>query len=127
MQVSGHTIFLIWFWVTLIGVLWIPVTWILLSIFTPKTLLEKYFKEPHFTLTETILMAQFPGFLLRTGIFAWLLLIPKVDKKRKIKNVKRYIPRWYAFALNTFTIGMIITFLLFLSTMGFLVVFDPPV
>ncbi|MGH1440262.1 MAG: hypothetical protein ACRBBR_09150 [Cellvibrionaceae bacterium] len=71
MQVTGEQLAFVLFAVMFTGVLWIPLSWILLSIFTPKALLDKYFKEPHFTLTETIMMAQFPGFLIRTGIFAW--------------------------------------------------------
>ncbi len=81
MQLIGEKLAFLYFIVMFAGALWIPVTWLLLSIFTPKKLLNKYFKEPHFTLTETILMAQFPGFLLRTGIFGWLLLFPSLDKK----------------------------------------------
>ncbi|MBX2807639.1 MAG: hypothetical protein KTR20_03320 [Cellvibrionaceae bacterium] len=62
---------------------WITaLAWLLLSIFTPKTLLDNYFKERHFTLTETIMMRGFPGFLLRTTIFAWALLLPSLDKPR---------------------------------------------
>jgi hypothetical protein len=86
-----------------------PLSWLLLSIFTPKELLNKYFKEPHFTITETIMMKEFPGFLLRTGIFGWLLLFPRLDKKRKIKNIHEYIPQWYHIALNTFTIAVIVS------------------
>ncbi len=93
------------------GILWMPVSWLLLSIFTPKALLDKYFKEPHFSLTETVMMKQFPGFLIRTAIFGWLLLFPSLDKKRNIKAVSNYMPRWYIVALNSFTVGVIVTIL----------------
>lgn len=128
MQVSYTTfdnLFLILMVITIAGVLWMPITWLLLSIFTPKPLLEKYFKEPHFTLTETVLMAQFPGFLIRTGIFAWLTLIPSLDRKRNIKDIKDYIPYWYSLALKIFMIGVVLTMCLFFSLMGILLLMEP--
>lgn len=125
MQITGEQLASVFFTVMIAGVLWMPTTWLLLSIFTPKTLLDKYFKEPHFSLTETILMAQFPGFLIRTGIFSWLALIPSLDKKRKIKNIEHYMPRWYSFALKGFMLGVIITMFLFLSLMGILFLMEP--
>ena len=124
MQVTGHDLFMFLFWVMFGGILWVPLTWLLLSIFTPKALLNKYFKEPHFTLTETYMMRGWPGFLLRTGIFGWLLLIPSVDKKRKIKNVRKYIPLWYAIALRFFIIGCMATLLIMATLMPILVFFD---
>lgn len=125
MQISGEQLALIWFWISFTGALWIPASWLLLSIFTPQILLEKYFKEPHFTLTETILMAQFPGFLLRTAIFGWLLVLPKLDKKRKIKEVERYMPLWYAIALKLFTIITMTILFLFVFLMGLLFFMEP--
>jgi hypothetical protein len=101
--------FLVFFGVCFIGILWLPATWLLLSIFTPKKLLNKYFKEPHFSQGETIMMKEFPGSLIRTGIFAWLVLVPSLDKKRGIKNIKDYMPQWYAISLKTFMIGVLIT------------------
>ncbi len=126
MQITGEQLATVFFIVMFAGVLWMPITWLLLSIFTPKTLLDKYFKEPHFTVVETIFMAQFPGFLIRTGIFAWLALLPSLDKKRKIKDVAKYVPHWYAIALKIFIVGVAITMLLFFSLMGILFLMDAP-
>ncbi len=107
MPITGEHLAFVYFTVMLTGVVWVPVTWLLLSVFTPKKLLNKYFKEPHFTQTETILMAQFPGSLMRTAIFAWLLIFPKLGrKKRKIKDVKDYMPRWYRVSLTVLTVGL---------------------
>ncbi|MEJ2680768.1 MAG: hypothetical protein P8176_08455 [Gammaproteobacteria bacterium] len=125
MQITGEDLATVFFTVMIAGVLWMPTTWLLLSIFTPKKLLEKYFKEPHFSLAETILMARFPGFLIRTGIFAWLALRPSLDKKRNIKNVKAYMPRWYELALKSFMIGVIMTMTLFFGLMAILLLIPP--
>ena len=120
MQIIGHQLFLIMIWTAIVGILWIPLTWWLLSVFTPKKLLEKYFKEPHFTLAETILMAQFPGFLMRTSIFGWVILLPSLDKTRNIRGMIHDMPLWYKIALNIFIIGTVITGVLFLSILIFL-------
>ncbi|MGH1486885.1 MAG: hypothetical protein ACRBCI_11735 [Cellvibrionaceae bacterium] len=123
MQITGEQVFLIFFGACLFSILWLPITWVLLSVFTPKRLLEKYFKEPHFTQTETVMMREFPGFLLRTGIFGWLLLFPKLDNKRKIKDIDKHIPRWYNFFLKFFII-IDIAILLILFTSGFFLEFQ---
>ena len=124
MQITGHELFLFTFWAMFSWLLWGPVTWLLLSIFTPKSLMEKYFKEPHFTLTETYMMRGWPGFLLRTGIFGWLLLIPSVDKKRNIKEVRKYMPLWYAIGLRILIIGSMAILFLAVTLLPALVFFD---
>ena len=124
MQITGEFLAGIFFANLFIGVIWIPLTWLLLSIFTPKKLLDQYFKEPHFTLAETVLMAQFPGFLIRTGIFSWLAIKPSLDKKRGIKDVKSYCPTWYFILLKVFMIGVLVTLFLFFSLMGILFLMD---
>jgi len=116
MSINAHQIFLVFFGTCVITILWMPISWLLLSIFTPKVLLEKYFKEPHFTLTETVMMKSFPGFLLRTGIFGWLLLFPSLDKKRNIRDISDYMPKWYAVSLNVFTIVVMISVFLMITT-----------
>ncbi len=111
MQVIGEQLALVYFIIMFAGFLLLPVTWLLLSIFTPKNLLDKYFKEPHFTLTETVLMAQFPGFLMRTAVFGWAILVPKLGKKRDIWNVKNFMPTWYYLSLTIYMIGALFTLL----------------
>lgn len=72
---------------------------LILSIFTPKQLLNQYFKEPYFSLTETIMLAGFPGFLIRTYLFAWAIFVPKRVAKRGIVSIGNYMPRWYYISL----------------------------
>ena len=83
MQVVVEVLGIILFGTGFAAFLLVPPTWLLLSILTPKKLLDQYFKVPHFTLAETILMAEFPGFLMRTSVFGWLLLLPKLGKNRE--------------------------------------------
>ena len=101
-----------------------PLTWLLLSIFTPKSLLDKYFKEPHFTLTETYMMRGWPGFLMRTAIFGWSLILPSLGKKRQIKETWKYMPRWYAIALKIFIYACMFTLFIIATLMPILVFFD---
>ena len=110
MQVTPATLTLVMLFTAIGGVLVLPLGWLLLSIFTPKTLLDRYFKEPHFTLAETYMLREFPGFLLRTSIWGWALVLPFLDRKRNIKNVRAYMPLWYATALRVLTFGMAFTF-----------------
>ncbi|OMH32081.1 hypothetical protein BGP75_15345 [Motiliproteus sp. MSK22-1] len=124
MSITGEHLALFVFWVMLGGVLWMPLTWLLLSIFTPNSLLDKYFKEPHFTLTETYMMRGWPGFLMRTAIFGWSLILPSLGKKRQIKETWKYMPLWYVIALNILTIGSTITLLIIVVLLPILVFFD---
>ena len=128
MQMSQElydALFLFFFGVLLLGFIWMPLTWLLLSIFTPKKLLDRYFKEPHFTLTETIMMREFPGFLFRTSIFGWAILVPSLDRKRNIKNVIDYIPAWYAILLKMLTIGALFIILVIAIFFPLLLISDP--
>lgn len=120
MQELGHHLFLFSFFTGLIGLLWIPPLWLILSIFTPKKLLDQYFKQPHFSQTETVLMASFPGFLMRTVIFGWLVLIPSLDRKRELRGCIKVMPRWYRVALRIFIIGSMLTLIVVVGIISFL-------
>ncbi len=121
MQVISENLFLIFVLSCVIAITWLPILWLALSIFTPKSLLEKYFKEPHFTIYETIFMKEFPGFLVRTGVFGWLLVFPFLDRKRNIKCINEYSPRWYCLFLKIFIYSSIILALWFLISFLLLV------
>ncbi|OMH32763.1 hypothetical protein BGP75_14660 [Motiliproteus sp. MSK22-1] len=120
----GYYLGLVVFAVMFAWIVWGPITWLLLSIFTPKALLDKYFKEPHFTLTETYMMRGWPGFLMRTAIFGWSLILPSLGKKRQIKETWKYMPRWYAIALKIFIYGCMASLLIVATLMPILLLFD---
>ena len=120
MSVTPHSLFLFMIWLMVVSVIWIPTLWLTLSIFTPKQLLERYFKEPHFTLTETYMLREFPGFLVRTAIWGWAVVLPSFDRKRKIKNAQDYMPLWYALVLKVYILGTMLTGVIILSLMSFL-------
>ena len=124
MQSLGESLAFVLFSVVFAGILWIPATWTILTYLTPKKLLEKYFKEPHFTQTEIIFMSLFPAKLIRTSIFGWILLFPSLDRKRKIRDCRELMPLWYKVALNFLTIGTMTSLFLFLSIMGILLLMN---
>ena len=105
MQVTPSNLFLLLFWIMWAGFLIIPLFWLLLSIFTPKIILQKFFKEPYFTFTETYILKDFPGFLFRTLIFGWIITFPSLDKKRKLDNLSTISPKWYYFSLRILIIS----------------------
>lgn len=41
------------------GIIWLPTAWIAMMLLTPKKLVQKYFKEPHFSKTESGLLSVF--------------------------------------------------------------------
>ena len=65
------------------GLLWIPAL-LVVTLLTPKKLLEKYFKQPHFNAGELVAFSSFPTFFMRTALFCRLYLTPKAVKGRKL-------------------------------------------
>jgi hypothetical protein len=123
MQISQplyESLFLIAIFTAMFGVLWMPIIWTLLTLFTPKKLLNTYFIEPHFTQNELIFMNRFPFSLARTGIFSWVLIFPSLDKTREIRNCHEVMPFWYKLALQIFIISSMLIMAIFLGILFFL-------
>lgn len=102
------------------GLIWLPIWW-LLDILTPKTMLDRYFKEPHFNHGELVAFNLFPASLMRVSIFGWGLWFPSLAKKRKLTNLAEGTPKWYAVSLKVFTAAIMtygITFAILLCGIG---------
>ena len=69
---------------------------------TPRRLVERYFKAPHFTSAELAIFNVFPGTLMRTAIFMNLCIIPHKGKNRKMSDIREYAPQWYVIASKIF-------------------------
>ncbi len=93
---------------------YVPIFWFFLSIITPKKVLNQYFREPHFSLTEIHLMREFPGFLIRTAIFGWITVFPSLDRKRNLKNLPNELPVWYSVLLQLLIISSQLLLLIFI-------------
>lgn len=120
MPVTSSLLALIMFKVAIIGVIAYPTLWLILSLTTPKRLLTRYFKQPHFTLVETYMMREFPGFLIRTMMWAGALIFPRLYRNRGMSNVQHDMPLWYAIALRVLFYGGCIILLVFFGLMGLL-------
>ena len=110
---------------------WLPPAWLLMRILTPKLLVERYFKSPHFTSAELALFSHFPGTLMRTGIFMNLCVWPKKGVKRQMADVIDHVPKWYAIASKLFVFLLIIHgfsfFFLLLLSYGHILIVNPQV
>lgn len=104
MQDVGFVLATILFGTMIAGVVVIGPLWLVLSLAAPKSLMSRYFKEPHFAHSETIIFSVFPGFLLRTIIFAWTLVLQHFGFKsfRNLEGIRQAMPAWYAYALYFF-------------------------
>lgn len=89
----------LWVW---IAFLWMPPTWLLMQCLTPKDVVKRYFKRPHFTLGELALFSRFPGSLIRTGIFMNVCTWPKWGRKRELSKIVTFAPSWYVTASKLF-------------------------
>ncbi|SBS35567.1 hypothetical protein MSP8887_02415 [Marinomonas spartinae] len=117
---TGEFLFLVMMITAMGGLLWQPPLWILLTFFTPKKLLNTYFKEPHFSQGEIIFMSRFPLSLYRTVIFGWVVLLPFLDKNRKIRDCYTVMPIWYRIGLKVFIISSMLILFVFVGIMIFL-------
>jgi len=117
---TGEFLFLTMMFIIMGSFIWTPTFWSLLTFFTPKKLLDTYFKEPHFSQGELIFMNRFPVSLFRTVIFGWVLVLPSLDKKRKIRDCHEVMPLWYKLALKFFIISSMVILVTISGIMLFL-------
>lgn len=104
-------------------VLWLPIL-LLITLATPRDLLEKYFRTPHFNAGELIVFGSFPGFFMRTAIFGRLFLTPKAVKGRSMEGFVEDAPKWYRVAVMIFTIGFLGHALYVFGSIGIILIFD---
>lgn len=124
-QETGTILFYIMFSIMFFGIFFLFILWPVITIMTPKKLLESYFKKPYFNENELNLMISFPLSLYRTAIFGWVLLFPSLDKKRSIKSCRYMMPIWFKVSLYSLCIYTFI--LLFSTTIIMTILFTIPV
>lgn len=101
MQLDGHTLFLLWFWL-LVGFVWVPVGWTVMRLLTPGLLVHTYFREPHFSQAEIFFCSHWPGTLLRTSIFMAACFQERYRRGRKLQGFLEMVPDWYVTASKLF-------------------------
>lgn len=101
-----------------------PILMLAVTLITPKKLLVKYFKEPHFNAGELVAFSSFPTFLMRTALFCRLYLTPKAVKGRKLNGFVEDSPTWYRISVISACLGLIIHGLLVILPMSLVYVTD---
>jgi hypothetical protein len=82
----------------------------------PRTILDKYFKSPHFREGEIAFFSGIPFALMRTVMLVGVMVFPGLGKKRKLTELHLETPRWYLIAAKW-------SFYLFFGTgLGFVIV-----
>jgi len=110
MQLIGEKIFLVAAYLMIFNLFLIPISWLIISYTIPKKLLERYFKAPHFGPGELVLMAQFPGSLLRGTIFVASCIMPSKGQRRKMTDVPDHAPKWFIVGAHLFFYGVLVIF-----------------
>ena len=67
----------------------------IMHILMPKKVLETYFKEPHFSITEITMFTGIPFGYMRTAMFMRALAFPSSGKRRGVENAYKLAPVWY--------------------------------
>ena len=68
---------------------------IVMHFLMPTSVLEKYFKPPHFREFECKLFTGIPYAPMRTIMFMTVLAFPSRGKKRKLTQAYLLVPKWY--------------------------------
>ena len=97
------------------GVIWLPTAWITMMLLTPKALVKKYFKEPHFSRAELGFLSVFPGTLGRAGIFMGATFQERYRVNRKLEGYLDLVPLWYVRASKVFAFCSLTLLLLIVS------------
>jgi len=77
------------------GIIWVPLASIAMLLLTPKILVERYFKAPHFTQAELGALSVFPDTVRRTSIFVGSCFQERYQRKRKLDGFLDLAPTWY--------------------------------
>ena len=110
MQLIGEKIFLVFISLAIVNIFLIPISWLIISYTIPKKLLERYFKAPHFGPGELVLMAKFPGSLLRGSIFNASCIIPSKGQRRQMTDVPDHAPKWFVIGAHVYFYGVLVIF-----------------
>lgn len=107
MPLTGQSVFLIWFGLV-IASFWVPLGCLAMRFVTPRQVVKRYFREPHFSKAELVLLSHFPGSLLRTAIFMGATFQQRYRRGRQLEGYLDVVPAWYAVTSKCFVIGAII-------------------
>ncbi len=96
--------------------LWVWLNFVLIFIIhflMPKNILETYFKEPYFKLSEITAFSGFPFYYIRTLMFMRILGFPSSGGKRGVEKAYETVPVWFCKLSKYIVISFLISFSLF--------------
>ncbi len=94
----------------------------IMHILMPKKILENYFKEPHFSITEITMFTGIPFGYMRTATFMRALAFPASGKRRGVENAYKLAPVWYCKVSKYFIIFFVplMALILLFTAIGFI-------
>lgn len=96
-----HQLAATWFYLVF-AMFWLPPVLLAMRFATPKRIVERYFKQPHFNFGETIIYSHFPGSLIRTLVFISACYSNRHRQGRQLDGYLDLAPRWYVTASRVF-------------------------
>lgn len=114
--------FHIFFLSILFMALLLPVSWVLLTWLTPKSVIKEYVCPPYFSEFEAVAYRYFPSSLTRTMLFSMAISIPVCRRIRKFGDIQQHVPLWFNLACRFYVYGILGYSLLCVSMMIGLVV-----
>lgn len=121
MQITEQQIFLAIFAIVLAS-FWVPCAWLVMRFLTPRELVDRYFREPHFNRGELFIMAHFPGSLLRTSIFMAACFQERYRRGRQFGDYLSLVPSWYSVASKILCIFLFVHLTLMLASIAGMVI-----
>jgi hypothetical protein len=120
----GHSVFLVWFFGSLVGTASYIVLLTILHYGRPRVFDKKFLKKPHFTDIE-ILYAITGGIMnvLLTKLVCLIILFPnrRQYQWRKLGNVGEGVPTWFRWMAALYYINLVVALLI---VVGILVGFE---
>ena len=88
---------LFWFWFGLaLSLIPFLICLLIMHFLMPQAVLDRYWKEPYFRPFELMLFSGWSFFApMRTMMFMWTFMFPRLGKRRGIIEPHRLVPRWY--------------------------------
>ncbi|MDP3188991.1 hypothetical protein [Limnobacter sp.] len=86
----------------LLMVLVFPTSWVLLTWVTPKSVIDRYVRPPHFSEFEAVAYRYFPTSLIRTNLFSLAIAIPLARRIRKFGDIHKQVPLWFNVACRIY-------------------------
>lgn len=98
---------------------------LVMHVLMPQAVLDRYWKEPHFRSFELMLFSGWSFFApMRTIMFMWTFMFPRLGQKRGIVEPHRLVPRWYRIASIVLCVWSVVILVgAFAIFFGFLVYF----